>query len=72
MFWGKQTKTYSPHYIKYLPKNIVSPMWIEIFADSVVIAHIKGRNAVMFLIKDKEIAKGYLDYFRLIWGISDN
>ena len=56
--------------VKYLPKKIISPMWIEIFKDYVVIGHIKGRNAILFLIKDKEIAKGYLDYFKLIWDIS--
>jgi sugar-specific transcriptional regulator TrmB len=56
--------------VKYLPKNIVSPMWIEIFGDYVIIGHIKGRNAILFLIHDKEIAKGYLDYFGLIWKIA--
>jgi len=56
--------------VRYLPKNTVSPIWTEIFKDSVVIGHIKGRNAVLFLIKDKEIAKSYLDYFDLIWKSS--
>ncbi|MDD5651260.1 MAG: helix-turn-helix domain-containing protein [Candidatus Nanoarchaeia archaeon] len=56
--------------VRYLPKNIISPMWIEIFKDYVVIGHIKERNAVLFLIHDKEIAKGYLDYFNLIWKVS--
>ena len=56
--------------VKYLPSRISSPMWIEIFKDNVVIGHIKGRNAVLFLIKDKEIAKGYLDYFNIIWSAS--
>ncbi len=56
--------------VKYLPKNIISPVWIEIFKDYVVIGHIKGYNAVLFLIQDKEIAKGYLDYFKLIWSVS--
>ena len=53
--------------VRYLPKKIVSPVWIEIFNGNVVIGHIKGRNAVLFLIKDKDIAKSYLDYFDLIW-----
>ncbi len=56
--------------VRYLPKNITSPMWIEIFGDYVTIGHIKGRNATLFLIHDKEIAKGYLDYFNLIWKVS--
>ena len=56
--------------IRYLPKKMVSPVWIEIFKDYVAIGHIKGRNAVLFLIKDKEISQGYIDYFKLIWGLS--
>src|SRR3989338_3895320 len=56
--------------VRYLPKNIISPVWIEIFRDYVIIGHIKGHSAILFVIRDKEIAKGYLDYFRLIWNIS--
>lgn len=57
--------------VKYLPKNIVSPMWIEVFGDYVAIGHIKGKNTSLFLIHDKEIARGYLDYFNLIWNVSE-
>ena len=56
--------------VKYLPRNMKSPTWIEIFGDNVMLGHIKGRNGIFFLIKDKAIAKGYLDYFRLIWASS--
>ena len=55
-----------------MPKNINSPMWVEIWGDYVVIGHIKERNAILFLIHDKGIAKGYLDYFNLIWNVSTN
>lgn len=57
--------------VRYLPNKIVSPMWIEISGDFVGIAHIKGNNAILFSIKDKEIAKSYLDYFKLIWKVSE-
>ena len=57
--------------VRYLPNNIVSPMWIEISSDFVAIAHIKGDNAILFSIKDAAIAKGYLDYFELLWKISE-
>lgn len=56
--------------VRYLPKKIASPVWIEIFKDNIVIGHIKGKNAVLFLIKDKEIVQGYLNYFDLIWKSS--
>lgn len=53
--------------VRYLPNNIISPTWTEIFNEYIFIGHIKGPNAVLFLIKDKEIAKNYLNYFNLIW-----
>ena len=56
--------------VRYMPKEISSPMWIEIWGDYVAIGHIKERNAVLFLIHDRGIAKGYLDYFNLIWKIA--
>ena len=56
--------------VKYLPKHISSPFWIEIANDLVGIGCIKGNNAVLFSIQDKDIAKGYLDHFNLIWSIS--
>lgn len=56
--------------VRYLPRAIVSPVWLEIFKDYIVIGHIKDYNAVLFLIWDREIAKKYLEYFDLIWGVS--
>jgi sugar-specific transcriptional regulator TrmB len=68
--YGKIRKEMRLTDVRYLPNNIISPVWIEIFGDNVIIGHIKGFNAMLFLIQDKEIAKSYLDYFKLIWGIS--
>ncbi len=56
--------------VRYLPHNIISPVWIEIYKDEVAIGHIKENNAILFVIHDKDIAHGYLDYFKLIWGVS--
>jgi small nuclear ribonucleoprotein (snRNP)-like protein len=56
--------------VRYLPKKIISPVWIEIHKETVLIGHIKEFDAIVFLITDKEIVKGYLDYFNLIWTAS--
>jgi len=68
--YGKIREKMKLTQVRYLPGNITSPVWIEIFKDNVVIGHIKDYNAVLFLIQDREIAKGYLNYFRLIWKIA--
>lgn len=65
--YGKTREKMPNTEVKYLPKAIISPMWIEIFGDHVAIGHIKKHNAILFLIHDKDIAKGYLDYFDMIW-----
>lgn len=56
--------------VRYLPKKMASPVWIEIFGDCVMIGHIRGMGAVLFLIHDSEIAKGYLGYFGMVWEAS--
>lgn len=56
--------------VKYLPDEANSPVWIEIFGDYVATGHIKGYGAIIFLVKDKEIAKGYLNYFNLLWKLA--
>lgn len=68
--YGKIREKMKNTEVKYLPEETISPMWIEIFGDYVAIGHIKKHNATMFLIHDKEIAKGYKRYFELIWKVS--
>ncbi|MFH1801870.1 MAG: helix-turn-helix domain-containing protein [archaeon] len=53
--------------IKYLSKEIVSPVWIEIFKGYVATGHITNSGTTIFLIKDNEVAKKYLSYFEIIW-----
>ena len=68
--YGKIREEMKYTQVRYLPKKTISPVWIEIFKDNIIIGHIKDYNAILFLIQDKEIAKSYLDYFKLIWKIS--
>ena len=68
--YGKAREQMPLTEVRYLPRNIISPVWIEIFNEYVIIGHIKGYNAILFLIQDKEIASGYLDYFNIIWNAS--
>lgn len=54
--------------IKYVKSEILSPTWIEIYNDYVGIG-ILNENPSIFLIKNKEIAKGFLNYFKFLWNI---
>ena len=55
--------------VRYLPKNIITPTWIEIFRDYVA-TYLITDNPIVFAIRDKNIAKSYLRYFDLIWSLS--
>ena len=68
--YGKIREKMKNTHVRYLPDEISSPMWIEIFGDYVAIGHVKKYNAIVFLIHDREIAKGYLNYFNMIWKSS--
>lgn len=57
--------------VRYLPNRTSSPIWVEISGNTVGIARIKGNNALIMAIEDADVAKGFLDYFRLLWGISE-
>lgn len=57
--------------VRYFPKPIASPMWVEISNDMVGIGHIKGKHTTLIAIRDREIADGFLDYFRLLWKIAE-
>ncbi len=69
--YGKIRKQMPLTKVKYLPNNTASPVWIEVFGEYVAINHIKGSGTATFLIKDKEIAKSYINYFNLIWKTSN-
>ncbi len=56
--------------VRYLPEKIVSPVWVEVFKNCVAIALMRKKSAVLFLIKEEEVAASFLDYFKLLWRIS--
>ncbi|MDD9953501.1 MAG: hypothetical protein OXR66_04130 [Candidatus Woesearchaeota archaeon] len=69
--YGKVREKMKYSKVRYLPEGISSPMWIEISGNTVGIGKIHGASTTIFSIEDKEIAKGYLDYFKLIWKMSE-
>lgn len=56
--------------IRYLPKSYTNPAAMNIYADKVAIIHWSKDNPFVILIKDKEIAESYKNYFNILWEIS--
>lgn len=70
--YGKIREAMKLTEVKYLPQNMISPVWIEVFGDYVATGYISKETTLFFLIKNKEIAKTYLAYFNLIWRTAQN
>ncbi len=51
---------------RYVKSGLLSPTWIEIYDDYVGIG-VLGVNPSIFLIKNKEVVKGFLNYFESLW-----
>ncbi|MBM3247279.1 hypothetical protein FJZ17_01920 [Candidatus Pacearchaeota archaeon] len=56
--------------VKYLPEKYSSPLAINIYGDKVAIIHWNKERPFAILIKQKEIAQGYKNYFEMLWKIA--
>jgi sugar-specific transcriptional regulator TrmB len=56
--------------IRYLPEKYSNPVAVNIYGDKVAIILWSKVNPIAIVIKNKEIASGYKNYFELMWGIS--
>ncbi len=53
--------------IRYLPKKIPVPAYIVIAGDNLLILYMTEKSALTFVIKNKDIAAGHLNYFNIMW-----
>lgn len=55
--------------VRYLPEKYYSPIATNVYSDKVAIIH-WTEPLLAILIKNKDIAKAYRNYFNLLWGIA--
>lgn len=68
--FGEKRKRFKLTCVRYLPSGIVSPNWIDIFSDSVLIVLILKTGPISIVIRDKSIAESFREYFNIIWKTS--
>ena len=56
--------------LKYFPKEIKTPAWINISGNVVATTYMIGPNPFCVVIRDENIAKSNLVYFNYLWKIS--
>ncbi len=52
---------------KYLPFDIVTPSWIEIFKDTTIIG-VPSENPIALEIKNKDVTQSFKSYFEALWN----
>lgn len=55
---------------RYLPKGLHTPGFVHIVKDYVAIIVVTSNQKTAVLIKNKDVAQSYLEYFKLIWNES--
>ncbi|MBI5393605.1 hypothetical protein HZA96_07100 [Candidatus Woesearchaeota archaeon] len=56
--------------VKYLPNNLISPNWIDIFNDAILLVMILD-TPIAFVVRNKELAQSFKSYFEIMWKISE-
>ena len=54
-----------------MPKGLVTPGWMEIYADTVTIGLLKGRSFSV-VIQNQEVADSFKIYAQLLWSLGKN
>jgi len=56
--------------VKYMPNNLSSPNWIDIFPEAVLFVMLVDKNPIAFLIRDKSLSDSFRSYFNLMWKLA--
>jgi sugar-specific transcriptional regulator TrmB len=68
--WFAKKRDSRPHAKqRFLPKGVKTPAFIHIFKDYVGILVVTEKQKLSILIKNKEVAESYLQYFNLLWKL---
>src|SRR3989338_320847 len=67
--FGEARKKFSLTKVKYLPNDLVSPNWIDIYSDAVLFV-VLLKEPLTFVIRDKSLADSFKSYFDIMWKVS--
>ena len=66
---GKLSATYPLSNVKYMPDDLITHAWMEIYADTVTIGINKGKS-FSIVIQNQEVAESFKIYAKLLWSIA--
>jgi len=56
--------------VKYMPNNLSSPNWIDVFPGAVLFVVLADKNPIAFLVRDKSLADNFRAYFDMMWKLA--
>ncbi len=56
--------------VRYMPNNLSSPNWIDIFPEAVLFVMLVDKNPIAFLVRDKSLAENFKAYFEMMWKLA--
>ena len=68
--YGKIRKKMKLTKVRYLPNQLVSPNWIDIFSDAVLFVMVL-KTPIAFIVRDPELVKSFKAYFDIMWKNSN-
>src|SRR3989338_1308822 len=66
---SKVSKSYRLSNVRYMPKNMVTHGWIEVYADTVTIGISHGKSFSVVII-NQAVADSFKNYAKLLWSVS--
>lgn len=66
--YGETSATYPLSEVRYLPEDLITHAWMEIYADTVTIGINKGRSFSV-VIQNQEVANSFKTYAQLLWSL---
>ena len=67
--FGARRKRFRLTKVRYLPSDLVSPNWIDIFNESVLFVMVI-KEPITFVVHDMQLAQSFRSYFNIMWNVS--
>ncbi len=67
--YGEKRKQFTKTHVRYLTNNMISPVWLDIYTDSVLFIFTLHQTLAV-VIRNKELAQSFKAYFDIIWHTS--
>ncbi len=67
--FGKKSASYPLSEVRYMPEEMITHAWMEIYADTVTIGINKGK-AFSVVIQNQDVADSFKAYAKLLWSIA--